>query len=45
VQLAEQHAERYRSNGRREAAAVELDRAGRAREAARRGLALAAGLQ
>jgi hypothetical protein len=42
AQLAEQHAKRHLSNGRPDSAAVELERATRAREAARRGCALAA---
>ena len=42
ARLAEQHAERERSNGRPDPAAVELERARRAREAAQRGRALAA---
>ena len=42
AQLAEQHAQRDRSSGRPDGAAVELERARRAREAARRGRALAA---
>ena len=45
AQLADQHAERDRSNGRPDSAAVELERARRAREAARRGRALAARMQ
>jgi len=42
ARLAEQHAERERSNDRPDSAAVELERARRAREAAQRGRALAA---
>jgi hypothetical protein len=41
AQLAEEHAKRERNNGRPESERVELDHARRAREAARRGLALA----
>jgi hypothetical protein len=41
ARLAEQHAERDRRNGRPDSAAAELERARRAREAARRGRALA----
>jgi len=45
AQLAEQHAERDRSNGWLDWAAVELERGRRAGEAARRGRALAARMQ
>jgi hypothetical protein len=37
AQLAEEHAERERRNGRWDSAGIELERARRAREAARRG--------
>lgn len=45
AELAERHAQRERANGRRGLAGIELERARRAREAARRGRALAARLQ
>ncbi len=40
AELAEEHAGRERNNGRRESEGVELDRARRAREGARRARAL-----
>jgi hypothetical protein len=42
--LAEQHAQREQQNGRWDSASTELGRAGRARDAARRGRALASRL-
>jgi hypothetical protein len=45
AQLAEQHAQHERSKRRLASAAIEVDRAERAREGARRGRALAARLQ
>ena len=45
AQLAEQHAERERSKGRPESAGIELERAARAPNAARRGREFAARLQ
>jgi hypothetical protein len=39
--LADQHAQRHREKGKPQAAAIELERAERARRAARRGRALA----
>lgn len=44
AQLSEEHAGRERCNGRRDSERVELDRARRARENARRGRALASWL-
>ncbi len=44
AELAEQHAERCRSNGQRQSAAIELERAQRARAAAQRGRAVASQL-
>jgi hypothetical protein len=45
AQLAEQHAEREQTSGRSGSAGVELERAMRAREAARRARALASRLR
>ena len=42
AQLAQQHAQRERNNGRLHSADLELERAGRARAGAERGRALAA---
>jgi hypothetical protein len=45
AELAEEHATRERKKGRRDSEGVKLDRARRAREAARRGRALASRLK